>query len=307
MLIQRFKLVAVTAAATLALGAIVALHLPAQSHAAAACTRLASSSGNDSAAGTPAAPWRTITKLLSSLQPGDVACLAAGQTFGSANSQLSLTTANVTLQSAPGTPATLIGLFVVSGTGSTVTGLNLDGHNNFPVPGNPATAQGQAGLFIAGNNVSIIGNNITNGHTAICVEVGISRVSGAVIDGNRIHGCGILPMTRLQHGIYIDTAVGTRITNNLIYDIADFGVRAYPDSRNSVIEGNVIDGTGMGGVAIGTRGRRPVRAATPCGATSSSTRRARPSRRTGAAASAPATARWTTASRTPWRRGPTPA
>ena len=64
--------------------------------------------------------------------------------------------------------ATLIGLFVVSGTGAVVSGLNLDGHNNFPVAGNPATAQGQAGLFIAGNNVSILGNNISNGHTAIC-------------------------------------------------------------------------------------------------------------------------------------------
>ena len=229
MLIQRFKIVTITAALTLAIGAIAALQLPAKSQAAAACTRLASSSGNDAAAGTPAAPWRTVTKLLSSLQSGDVACLAAGQTFGSANAQLSLTTGNVTLQSAPGSPATLIGLFSVSGTGSTVTGLNLDGHNNFPVAGNPATAQGQAGLFIAGNNVSIIGNNITNGHTAICIEVGINRVSGAVIDGNRIHGCGILPMTRLEHGIYIDTAVGTRITNNLIYDIADFGIQAYPD------------------------------------------------------------------------------
>ena len=53
---------------------------------------------------------------------------------------------------------------------------------------------------------------------------------------------------------YIDTAVAI---DHLIYDIADFGIQAYPDSQNTVIEANVIDGTGMGGVTIGSEGGTP--------------------------------------------------
>ena len=260
MVIRRFKLVSLAALATLgAAGVFTAMHLSA-SHAAssaAACTRLASSSGSDSAAGTPAAPWRTLAKLTSSLQPGDVGCLAAGQTFGSPGVQNSLAPSGVTLQSAPGTPATIVGLFAISGDNDTVTGLTLDGHNTLVVDGNPATAEGQAGVFIAGDNDTVRGNDISNGHTAICMEVGIQTVSGAVIDGNRIHACGILPKTGLEHGIYVDTARGTQITNNVIYDIADYGIQVYPDAQDTLVQANVIDTTGRGGVIIGSEGGPP--------------------------------------------------
>ncbi len=218
-----------------------------------ACTRLASSSGNDSAAGTPAAPWRTEEKLISSLQPGDVGCFAAGQTFGSVSREFDLMASNTTVQSQPGgPPATLVGQFVIVGSRNLVQNLNLDGHNTLVVPGNPATAQGQAGLFIIGDDNVVRGNNVSNGHTAICIEVGTPsrRSLRAVLDGNRVHGCGILPRTRHQHGIYVDNAQDMRITNNFFYDISDYGVHLYPHAYNTLVEANVIDTTGIGGVII---------------------------------------------------------
>jgi hypothetical protein len=251
MLIKRFKFALAAGTVMLVGGGVAVSQLPA-SGASVACTRLASSSGDDSAAGTPAAPWRTEGKMISSLQPGEVGCFAAGQSFGSPSQEFDLLAADVTIQSAPGTPATLVGLLVIGGARDIAQGLTLDGHNTLTIPGNPATAQGQAGLFMTGDDVVVRNNNISNGHTAICIFVGGANITTMrpVLDGNRVHACGILPHTRLEHGIYVDNAQGMRITNNLFYDIADYGVHLYPHASNTLVEANLIDTTGIGGVII---------------------------------------------------------
>jgi parallel beta-helix repeat protein len=251
-------LVAVLAGLTLGGAADTQLPFSGAASSAAACTRLASSSGSDTAAGTPGAPYRTAAKLLASLQPGDVGCLAAGQTFSSASTEDQLNTSNVTLTSSPGgSPAVLLGLLYIGGSNVTVTGLSLNGHNTFTEANNPASVEGQAGVFVVGNNVSVTGNDIYNGHTAICMEIGLRtdtgfiKPSGAVISNNRIHACGVLPQTREEHGIYLLHGSGTTISNNLFYDIADFGIQLYPDSTNTLVDSNVVASTGtVGGIVV---------------------------------------------------------
>jgi parallel beta-helix repeat protein len=259
MVLRHLKTILVAALAGLTLGGAADSRLPFSRAAstAATCTRLASSSGNDSAAGTPAAPWRTATKLLAGLQPGDVGCLAAGQTFSSASTEDQLNTSNVTLTSGPGgPPATLLGLLYIGGSNVTVTGLSLNGHNTFVEASNPASVDGQAGVFVVGDNVTVTGNDIYNGHSAICMEVGLRtdtgfiKPTGAVISNNRIHACGVLPQTREEHGIYLLHGTGTTITNNLFYDIADFGIQLYPDSTNTLVDSNVIASTGDVGAIV---------------------------------------------------------
>ena len=94
------------------------------------------------------------------------------------------------------------------------------------------------------------GNDITNDNTAICVHIGSNAGYGiardVVIDSNRIFNCGRLPATGFDHGIYVNNAYDTRITNNFIYDNADYGVHLYPGAQRSVVAGNVIDGNGRG-------------------------------------------------------------
>ena len=192
MLIQRLKIVTITAALTLAIGAIVALQLPAQSHAAAACTRLASSSGNDSAAGMPPRPGAPSPSC-------SRACnRATSPVRGRADVRLGeLPALAHDRQRHPavgtGTPATLIGLFVVSGAGSTVTGLNLDGQTTSRSPATPPRLRARPGWFIAGNNVSIIGNNISKlGTRRQSASRSASAGSRAVLihSATGIHGCG---------------------------------------------------------------------------------------------------------------------
>ena len=67
-----------------------------------------------------------------------------------------------------------------------------------------------------------------------------------MIEHNRIHDCGVLPATNLDHGIYVAEADHTVIRRNLIYDNADRGVQLYPDADGTVVTGNVIDGNGEG-------------------------------------------------------------
>ena len=98
-----------------------------------------------------------------------------------------------------------------------------------------------------------VDNDVTNYNTAICFNLGgtvYGRANRTVIQGNRIHDCGELPATNLDHGIYVEHATDTVIVDNLIYDNADRGVQLYPDAQNSYIADNVIDGNGEG-VLIG--------------------------------------------------------
>jgi nitrous oxidase accessory protein NosD len=67
-----------------------------------------------------------------------------------------------------------------------------------------------------------------------------------VISHNRIHDCGELPATNHDHGVYVEAADHTRITDNFIYDNADRGIQLYPDAQHTYVARNVIDGNGQG-------------------------------------------------------------
>ena len=95
----------------------------------------------------------------------------------------------------------------------------------------------------------IQGNDITNGHTTgSCVHP--TSFNGlvaerVVIVGNRIHDCGRLPATNLDHGIYSTPPAGL-IESNVIYDNADQGIVLWPAARGTVVKNNTIDGNGEG-------------------------------------------------------------
>ena len=99
------------------------------------------------------------------------------------------------------------------------------------------------------------GNDITNHHTEICVLVGSSdswgRAHRTLIEGNRIHACGELPSTNMDHGIYLAASDDAVVRDNLIYDNADRGIQLYPDAQGTSVTGNVIDGNGEGVIFAG--------------------------------------------------------
>lgn len=224
--------------------------------AASGCDLVASPQGSDSASGSETDPLRSAGKLVSSLQSGQAGCLRGGTYDGENPSSgpdagLWFHRPDVTLRSYPGERATIIGRVAVAkgANGVSVEGLTLNGSN-------PDRA---ASPFIGADDVSFIGNEVTNDHTGICFlltgQGGQSyRVSNTLIADNRIHDCGTLPANNHEHGIYIQRTEGAVIRDNVIYDNADRGIQLYPDAQNTLISGNVIDGNGSGVIISGDLG-----------------------------------------------------
>jgi len=214
---------------------------------AAGCDRVASPSGSDSAAGTEAQPFESAQKLVDSLGAGQTGCLRAGNYSGN----VKLTTsgaagAPLTLTSYPGERARLVGKFWITESANfvTVASLDLDGSNAANLP-SPA---------VNGDDVIFVDNDVTNQNTTICFNLGptsYGRANRTVIERNRIHNCGELPATNLDHGIYVEHATAVRIVDNLIYDNADRGVQLYPDAQSTYVARNVIDGNGEGVMIAG--------------------------------------------------------
>jgi hypothetical protein len=213
----------------------------------ASCDVYASTQGSDSASGGRASPLRTPVRLLGALDPGQTGCFRGG-TY--AFSLLEISTPGITLAPYRDEAVTLEGEIKVlpGGAGSTIQGMKLNG------------AGGESGIGprINADNVVVRDNEITNDHTSICVSVSswYSRPPprGVVIERNRIHDCGRLPSTNMDHGVYVVDAVNTVIRDNWIYGNADRGIQLYPDAQRTRIVGNVIDGNGDGVIFGGAGG-----------------------------------------------------
>ena len=257
MSISRNKAGLMGLAALAALGGVLIVLVGSPAHArsgrvhvsAAACNRAASVSGSDSQPGTVARPFRTIEKLAERLRPGQVGCLLGG-TFeqdvflrhGGATGR------PITLMSAPGRRATIVGSFDVGPDANNVVikNLRLEG-------------RGGASPQVNGDRVTFRGNEITNDHTGICVLLGAGFEDGygvardIVIDHNHIHDCGRLPAAGHDHGIYVEGTENVRITNNVIYDNADYAVQLYPNAQRTYVARNIMDGNGGGVIFAGEK------------------------------------------------------
>jgi parallel beta-helix repeat protein len=213
------------------------------------CDRYVSSAGSDRGTGGRQRPFRTVTRLVRALRPGQTGCLI-GELV---EDQVIIRRggkpgAPIRLRSLPGTRATLRGRLTIGPSASyvVVAWLNLDGRNSI----------GGASPTVLGDRAVFRGNDVTNYNTEICFILGsLSRgyvAEGTVIDGNRIHNCGKLPPQNQDHGIYLEYARDTRIVNNYIYDNADRGIQLYPDADGTLVANNVIDGNGEGIIFSGS-------------------------------------------------------
>ena len=179
-----------------------------------------------------------LRRLVAALRPGEVGCLRGGEYRFE---ELKLTRPELELTSLPGEWATLRGrLWIAAGSdGDSVRDLGLVGVNEAGLP-SPTVNADQA---------TFSGVDVTNHHTGICFDIGnvdFGRATGTVIEGSRIHDCGRVPVTNMEHGIYLSDARATTIEGNWIYDNADRGIQLYPDVQGTRIVDNVIYGNGEG-------------------------------------------------------------
>ncbi len=218
---------------------------------AAGCNLVTSTSGSDSASGSPTAPFRTVKKLVSSLAAGETGCLEAGTYAENVTFRTGGTGgAPITLTSYPGETATVVGrMYVVEGANYvTVTGLRLDGANSARLPSPTVDA----------NHVTFSYDDVTNDHTGICFGIGNATwgsATGTLITHDRVHDCGQeVPADNYQHGLYLAAATDTTIEWNLIYDNAARGIQLYPDAQHTTIAHNIIDDNGEGIIISGANG-----------------------------------------------------
>ncbi len=205
------------------------------------CSRVAATSGSDRARGTAAHPFRSVQRLLDGLRPGQTGCVRGGTyresvTVGHGGTSSTL---RVTLESYPGERATLVGRLYLRENAPyvTIARINLDGVNSSRLPSPSVSGRGDV----------FVGDDVTDEHTGICFVLGSGTYGAAVdtlIEGNRIHDCGKLPPTNLNHGLYVAVSDGVRIVDNVIYDNADRGIQLYPDAQGTVVEHNIIDSNG---------------------------------------------------------------
>ena len=189
------------------LAAALAAALAPAARAAVTCDRYASPAGDDAAAGTAAAPLRTAQKLVSGLTAGQTGCLLPG-TYSEDVKVASggAPGAPITLAAGPQGGATLVGRLWVSDSANDVVvrDLTLDGRNggNLPSPS------------VNGDRVSFVANDVSNGNTTICFDIGsvigYGVAHNVLLEGNRIHNCGILPPQNHHHGVFLENSMQRR-------------------------------------------------------------------------------------------------
>ena len=222
---------------------------PAWATGSTSCNLVAAPGGSDSAAGTVTSPLRSANGMVRKLAPGQTGCFRSG--LFDFDDRIRVSTPGISLRSYPGERATIKGRLWIDADGVRVEDLNLDGRNSTAGPTSPT---------ITAADVVFRNNDVTNHHFGICFGLGSPTYGAAVrtlIEGNRIHDCGVLPSTNHHHGIYITHGVDVTIRDNWIYDNADRGIQLYPDAQGTTITGNVIDGNGEGVIISGLDDETP--------------------------------------------------
>lgn len=203
------------------------------------CDRFASPSGSDYGRGRGGLrhPYRSVPRLLRSLRGGQTGCLAPGIYWHGGLARLNRP--GTTLRGIGPEPAKIRGPIWImpDATGAQLLGVSLTSHNReYPEP-----------LKVQADRARVAGNYITGSFNTICVLIGSQRTThGVTIEGNRISHCG--RHGKLDHLIYVQDTVGTRIRWNVLTDNpGGWAVHLYPNANDTLIEHNVIDGN-RGGV-----------------------------------------------------------
>jgi parallel beta-helix repeat protein len=206
-----------------------------------------------------AGPGDSPQGLIDALGPGDVGCLRAG-TYRVGRLRFNhggRSGAPLTLRSYPGERARLEvrdWIFVPEGSDHvTLQRLWIDGS-----PGATEETHCCAVKLMAAD-AALEDSDITNRNTkSSCIIAGSNSGYGTalrtVIRRNRIHDCGARGHKGLDHGVYLERMERGRVEDNVISGSSAFGIQVYPNTQDTVIAHNIIDGSGWSGVILGSEG-----------------------------------------------------
>jgi hypothetical protein len=233
------------------------------------CDLYASPSGSDAlGAGSLAAPFATVQKLDQTLAPGQTGCLRAG-TYGSLSTlhriYASGTAAGrLTIRSAPGETATVIGYVDIEGSYTTLSHLRIDGSNTF-YTGHPSgincPVPVSQPLGIEGRNDTLEYDDYFQSVASLrSTGIGIgfwNNADNTIIRYSKIHDVG--QCQAYDHLVYLSHGNNVQVYDNWMYnDAHGRGVQLYPAPTNARVFGNVIDHVGEGFVVGDEVGATPT-------------------------------------------------
>jgi parallel beta-helix repeat protein len=216
---------------------------------------VSASSGNDSNSGSAEAPWRTLSKAVSSVVAGDVVVLEPG-TYGAVGTtttfgQSGSSSAPIVFTSAPRSePAVIRGYIRVTGSHMRLDSLIFDGPTGTVVPKSTTNPQGEQVQvsIMYGTDVALTNSVVRDNswHAGVFV----SKATDVRILSNHIRDNGDAATgANLDHGIYWCSGSGV-VRNNWIEDNVAWGVHLYPDATDVIVSHNTITGNGRGGVIV---------------------------------------------------------
>jgi hypothetical protein len=227
-------------------------HKEAGVHITVTANYYVSPSGNDANGGSITHPFATIQKAADIAQAGATIHVLPGTYHQSVHS-----TANGTAQAR---------ITFISdakwGAKINTTGVRISWENdgNFVnIQGFDVTGDGDIGINNYGSYVRIIGNHVHNYAIASCSSNGAAGIDDSEYNGNHDNdvignvvdhiGPPLTTYCNFDQGIYHSTFGGT-ITNNIVYEIAAFGIHDWHSATNVTIANNLIFDCGRGGIIV---------------------------------------------------------
>ncbi len=221
-----------------------------------------STSGSDSAAGTEAAPWRTVAKAVASVGPGDTVVIEPGS-YGALGTTTSFSSAGtaaapVTFRGHPDKPMPqILGRTRIDADYQRLNYLLFDGPTGPvkpPTSDNPDGEDVQVSIYgDAIDGVEISDSEIRNSgwHAGIFA----STANDVRITGNYIHDNGDFAdpvQANASHGIYFSSGSGL-IANNVIEHNVARGIQLYQSPHHVTIANNTVVGNGKAGILFGNQ------------------------------------------------------
>ena len=220
-------------------------------HAAtSSCAKHAATAGSDANAGTAASPYRSLQRLVASLQPGETGCLV-GDVYDA-------TEGNGIFRASQGTtaqPVTLTGPAKVRGQLQADTAVHDVVIRGLTFLGTLPEQKKATHINLLGDRITLRDNDITNPY-GICVNAGridaFQRTDPGepsddiLIEGNRVHGCGMSPTLVWSdadsgaHGIYLVNTRRAQVVENLVYDNRYRGFQQWPTGSGTLVARNLF-------------------------------------------------------------------
>ena len=218
-----------------------------------------SASGDDRNNGTPAKPWRTLSRADRGAKPGDTIYVADGTYPGASEDGGRLKTTSSGAASAPIrwiSETKWGGKLNSQHTGNDAVWWNQGSF--VEIQGFDITGKGALGIYNEGSHTRIIGNHVHDIPASGCPDnggAGIHNGNYAASDndviGNRVHDIGDPAQRCVRvHGIYHANLRG-HIENNVTFRNQGWGIHLWHAAASVNISNNIVFANGYGGILIG--------------------------------------------------------